>query len=96
MEACGPIGPHVSKFSKLGPGTPPPCMQDTFARATHSAAGRPSATIGYLVYYTTFKSAPVAETKNVITKYSKNFATGVNTKFEGILKFSSKSLLAKF
>ena len=25
------------------------CMQDTFARATHSA-GRPSTTIGYLVY----------------------------------------------
>ena len=30
------------------------CMQDTFARATHSAAARPSAraTIGYLVYNT--------------------------------------------
>ena len=33
------------------------CMQDTFARATHSAyaAGRPSATIGYLVYKLIFK-----------------------------------------
>ena len=39
----------ASYQNSLGSGLKADCMQDTFARATHSA-GRPSETIGYLVY----------------------------------------------